>query len=35
MNTVKNEMLSVEDVSTALKISKSQVYKVLKKIGTS
>ena len=31
MNTVKNEMLSVEDVSTALKISKSQVYKVLKK----
>lgn len=31
MSTVKNEMLSVEDVSTALKISKSQVYKVLKK----
>ncbi len=31
MNTIKNEMLSVEDVSTALKISKSQVYKVLKK----
>lgn len=31
MSTIKNEMLSVEDVSTALKISKSQVYKVLKK----
>lgn len=31
MNAIKNEMLSVEDVSTALKISKSQVYKVLKK----
>lgn len=31
MSTIKNEMLSVEDVSTALKISKSQVYKVLKR----
>lgn len=31
MNAIKNEMLSVEDVSAALKISKSQVYKVLKK----
>ncbi len=31
MSTIKKEMLSVEDVSAALKISKSQVYKVLKR----
>lgn len=31
MNVNKNEMLSVEDVSNTLKISKSQVYKILKK----